>query len=280
MITDSSDPNLLISYKIDNVLYEKNTGKQDVKIVKTVLYGEALFINGVLQSTQKDEYIYHEAMAHTLLSGMPYAKKVLVIGGSEGCLCREILKYSHIEEIVQVDWDSELVELFKNEFAHWNNNVYADKRIKLVFEDALEFLKKNKTQYDAIFIDLFDPEPDTLDFFKQVIAHSMDSLTLNGGFIVNVGSISPISSGCAELIADWLKSFWLIRLAVNIHVPSFIQEWCLISCMPLQWNNKDFRIETKCFDISNYSKWSKDYSKSLKDFSNLKNWDGSMPVYF
>ena len=280
MITDSSDPNLLISYKIDDILYEKNTGKQDVKIVKTVSYGEALFINGVLQSTQKDEYIYHEAMVHTLLSGMPYAKKVLIIGGSEGCLCREILKYPNIEEIVQVDWDSELVGLFKNEFAHWNNNVYADKRIKLVFEDALKFLKKNKTQYDAVFIDLFDPVEDTLDFFKEVIVYSMNNLSLDGGLIINAGSVSPISTGCAEIIADWLKPIWLTRLAVHIHVPSFMQEWCLISCMPLQWTNKNFGIETKYFNINNYSKWSKDYSKSLKGFSNLKNWDGSVPVYF
>ena len=260
MITDSSDPNLLISYKIDKTLYDKNTEKQHVKIVKTVLYGEALFINGVLQSTQKDEYIYHETMVHTLLSGMPNAKKVLVIGGSEGCLCREILKYSNIEEIVQVDWDSELVGLFKTEFAHWNNNIYANKKIKLVFEDALEFLK-NRTIYDAIFIDLFDPEQETLDFFKEVITYSMDNLAIDGGFIVNVGSVSPIRSGCAEIIADWLKSIWLIRLAVHIHVPSFIQEWCFLSCMPIQW------YSAKRHDTN----WSKGYSNSLKDFSTLKN---------
>ena len=273
MITDISDPNLLISYKIDDTLYEKNTGNQHVKIVKTVLYGEALFINDVLQSTQKDEYIYHETMVHTLLSRMPNAKKVLVIGGSEGCLCKEILKYPHIEEIVQVDWDSELVELFKTKFAHWNNNVYADKRIKIVFNDALEFLKKNKVPYDAVFIDLFDPTSDTLEFFKQVILYSMNNLTYNGGFIANVGSVSPISTGCAELIADWLKPIWLSRLALRVHVPSFMQEWCLLSCMPYECayyndRSKIFRVETKYFNIYDMQYWSKNYSKSLKDFSN------------
>ena len=269
-ITDTSDLTIHISYKCDNYM-KINSKRQNIKIVDTIDFGNALFLDNCIQSTERDEYIYHETMVHTLLMDCPNIKRVLILGGSEGCISREVLKYKEVEEIIQVDWDDMLVSLYKGDYSYINNGAYKDNKVKIYYEDAFEFLKKDGSYYDAIFVDLLDPKPDTLNFFKELFDLAFLRLNDGGGIIANVGSVSPINRTCADDLADWLKPKLERRIALKIYVPSFMQPWCFLGGLPRE---RIYRAnpETKYFDENTLKKasyWSKDYSSSLKNFSDI-----------
>ena len=263
-VIDNSDNNIKIHYKYNGYLKEFNSAYQNIKIVNTNEFGTTLFLDDSLQSTEKDEYIYHEVMAHSLLSRIPNAKpkRVLILGGSEGYLTREILKWPSIYRIDQVDWDEDLV----NHYKLLGN--YSDMRVQIYHKDALEFLQCNSEKYDAIFVDLLDPSYDSLGFFKELLLSAISHISKDGGIIVNVGSVSPLKKACADDLAIWLKDKIPNRKALCIHVPSFMQPWCfLMGSISLEIS--EFLPETRFFEqdtVSHISRWSKDYSKELRLF--------------
>ena len=261
-IIDETDNDIKIHYKFNGYLKEFNSAYQNIKIVNTNEFGPSLFLDDSLQSTEKDEYIYHEAMAHSLLSRIPEASRVLILGGSEGYLAREILKWPHICRIDQVDWDEDLV----NHYRLLGN--YTDMRVQVYYEDALEFLRNSLEKYDAIFVDLIDPSYESLDFFKELILLAISHISENGGIIANVGSVSPLKKSCADNLAGWLRDKISNRKALCIHVPSFMQVWCLLMGSK-SLETTDFLPETRFFDadtVSCISRWSKDYSQELRFF--------------
>lgn len=258
-VIDHSEDTVKIHYKFNGYLKEFNSARQNIKIVNTE-FGQSLFLDDSLQSTEKDEYIYHETIVHSLLSRIN-AEHILILGGSEGYLGREVLKWP-VKSIDQVDWDEDLVNFYKS------NGLYDDPRINVFHEDALEFLSNNTKKYDAIFIDLIDPEEDTLDFFKDILKMCLCHLSSYGGIIANVGSVSPIKRSCADELASWLKDKIENRRALCIHVPSFMQPWCFLMGSGSVIEKE--LPETKFFDkdtVSYLSKWSKDYSSDLRLFS-------------
>jgi spermidine synthase len=275
---DNSDTTISITYSIDNKdstqdsIFKVNTALQTVVIADTSEFGEALFIDGRLQSTKADEYIYHEMMVHSLLVGLKSRKKILILGGSEGCIIREVLKWEDVETVTQVDWDKELVDLFKTKYSSWNSGAYQDNRVKVVHEDAEKFLWMDLNKYDAIFMDLFDPSEENLPKYKNIIQLILPHLHNEGGFAMNAGSVSPLKEELCEKIADWLLNFTVYRDAMHIEVPSYIQQWCLLFGFPKRWSEEIFLNKVpKCkrFTIESMRRafrWEKDYSNSLTQF--------------
>jgi spermidine synthase len=262
-VIDNSDNDIKIHYMYNGYLKEFNSAYQNIKIVNTNEFGTTLFLDDSLQSTEKDEYIYHEAMAHSLLSNIPNKSHVLILGGSEGYLAREILKWPSICRIDQVDWDEDLVNYYRL-IGNYNDN-----RVQIYHEDALIFLRCNLEKYDAIFVDLIDPSYETLGFFKELLLLALSRLTKEGGIIANVGSVSPLKKSCADDLAIWLKDKISNRKALCIHVPSFMQAWCLLMGSNSS-KTTEFLPKTRFFEqdtVSCISKWSKDYSEELRLFA-------------
>jgi spermidine synthase len=143
-IHEQSDPSYTLSYT--GTVLGLNTisnGNPQNWIVIQGAAGTMLFIDGQHQSTLEDEYMYHETFVHRLMWHLPSRKRVLILGGAEGCLAREVLRWNDVEEVVQVDWDKSLVDFFRQpEQAQWNNGIYEDRRLTVVHEDANVFLNK------------------------------------------------------------------------------------------------------------------------------------------
>jgi len=266
-VIDNTDDNIKIEYTYMGSLIEFNSRRQNIKVANTDEFGLALFLDESLQSTEKDEYIYHETIVHGLLSRNPSARRVLILGGSEGFLAREIMKWPNICVVDQVDWDEELVDYYRE-----RNPVYQDMRLKVYHEDALLFLKNTIGNYDAIFVDLIDPVPETMDFFKELIEIALSRLSNKGSIIANVGSISPIKRGCADDLAAWLKGKIENRLAICLHVPSFMQAWCFLIGGYCEEGGE--LPETRFFEkdtLASLSKWSKDYSEDIRSYRQVPN---------
>ena len=152
---------------IKKVLVEKKSLYQKIQIFDTKVYGRMLVLDGIIQITEKDEAAYSEMLAHPAIKILKNLKEVLIIGGGDGAVAEEVLKYNFIKRIDLVDIDEEVVKLSKKYFKKINKNSLVNKKVKLYFEDAFNFTSKTKNKYDLIIADRPDPVGAGKTLFKK-----------------------------------------------------------------------------------------------------------------
>ena len=283
-ILETSDPLANINFKcICEPCIIPNT-KQVCTIANTRRFGESLFIDGMLQSSLSDEYIFHEMLVHSLLAGLREKKNILIIGGAEGCLLREVLKWDSVEHVTQIDWDEGLITYFKNdsEGVKWNSNAYDDPRVTLVHQDIVEWLEVqnnsiNPRVYNAIFVDLFDPDSsDSIGFLEIVCRQAKKLLVPNGGLVLNSGPIGITEGACTKLAVSLKNMFGepcFERVAMKLSVPSFMGDWCLLLAVPKKWSTLLYETTLPpCLkrysnqELHRCSSWSNDTPAEIRDF--------------
>ncbi|MEW6263096.1 MAG: fused MFS/spermidine synthase [Thermodesulfobacteriota bacterium] len=164
-----------VNYQCRQVVFSGRSEYQSIDFVDTLEYGRMLFLDGVAQSSERDERIYHELMVHPALLTHPHPTSVCVIGGSEGATIREIFKHPEVRRVVMVDIDEQLVGLCRQHLPHYSAGAYDDPRLTLLFTDGRAFLEKTDQKFDVILVDLSDPVPDspsvmlfTREFYQTV----------------------------------------------------------------------------------------------------------------
>jgi spermidine synthase len=130
---------------------------QRLDVVRLEEFGLCMILDGRIQLAESDEWIYHELLIHPacVLHGDP--RRALVLGGGDGCTVRELLRYAQMEEIILVDIDRSVVDLFRSRFASVNGGALDDPRVRVLCQDALDYLKVDGTHYDLIISDLTEP---------------------------------------------------------------------------------------------------------------------------
>ena len=142
---------------IRSVLFSKQSPFQHIEVIEFGDYGRSLVLDGKVQSTEKDEFIYHEALVHPALLTHPNPQRVMIIGGGEGATLREAFRHRSITRAVMVDVDREVVEVSRRFLPEFHGGAYDDPRTELVIEDARRWLETHNDVFDAIIIDLSDP---------------------------------------------------------------------------------------------------------------------------
>jgi spermidine synthase len=147
-------------HRVISEVYSYKSEFQNIEVFDTESYGRGLFLDGRIQHVQADEYIYSESMVHPamlFLNGS--CRRVLCIGGGPGGIVRELVKYTGVEKIIQVDIDSTIIDIAKTYFPHISQNSWNDPRVELVIADAFDFLETSNLQFDLIINDLSEPLP-------------------------------------------------------------------------------------------------------------------------
>jgi spermidine synthase len=162
----------------DKIVYQEQTRYQ--KIVVTQWKDDYwLFINGSTQFSTYDEERYHEPLVHPLMGLIKERKDILLLGGGDGLAAREILKYPDVENLTLVDLDPAMTRLARQDtiFLSINQGSLNDPRVRVVNQDAYQFIKNSGDLYDAVIIDLPDPKSVSLSllyslgFYKMVEKH-------------------------------------------------------------------------------------------------------------
>ncbi len=175
----------------DKIVFSKQTKYQKIVITKWKEW-YSLYINGNQQLSTFDEYLYHEPMVHVPLGLTEEKKSVLVLGGGDGCIVRELLKYDAIETITLVDLDETMLRLGTNHsiFKKLNANALSHSKVQTVIADAFTFLEQSSVAYDLILVDL--PDPNNVDlnklYTKTFYQLCYSRLTKDGVFITQAGS--------------------------------------------------------------------------------------------
>jgi spermidine synthase len=164
---------------------------QLAEIMETASYGKVLVLDGRIQSSQADEFIYHDALVHPgMLTTESPPRTALIIGGGEGATLREVLRYPSITRAVMVDIDGEVVDLCRRHLAEMHRGAFDDRRAELRHEDARGYLEKTADRFDFISIDLVEPleeGPACALFTQEFYTLVRDRLTPGGTMTMQAG---------------------------------------------------------------------------------------------
>lgn len=209
-----------LSFDMERTLFYEQTPFQKIEIVETPGFGRVLIIDGFVMLTEKDEFVYHEMIAHVPLYVHPNPQRVLVIGGGDGGTVRECLRHKSVAHVDLVDID-EAVSRACLEFMPAVADKLLSERVTCRFEDGVAFVKNCKEKYDVVIIDSTDPISVGEGLFSPEFYQGCYNLLTDDGILVNQ-SESP--SWLPELVRGiYLKLNKLFpkMLFFNAHIPTY-----------------------------------------------------------
>jgi spermidine synthase len=174
---------------IRDILFESKTGHQHLLIFLSESFGRVLALDGVVQTTERDEFIYHEMLAHVPLFSHPAPRDVLIIGGGDGGLLRETLKHPDVERVVQVEIDRAVIDLCAEYLPNHSQGAFADARADIVIGDGVDFVCGTERRFDVVISDCTDPVgPGEVLFSSRFYAGVRRCLKADGIFAAQNGS--------------------------------------------------------------------------------------------
>jgi len=180
-----------ISLKVKEILYNGESEFQKIDIIDTEAYGRVLLLDGLVMTTEKDEFFYHEMISHVPLLAHPCPEKVLIIGGGDGGTIREVLKHPSVKEVTLCEIDKAVIDVSR-EYLPSIACCIDDSRVKIHIEDAVEHIKRKKNSFDAVLIDSTDPlGPGVGLFTEEFYANVRESLRGNG--VMAAQTESPVT---------------------------------------------------------------------------------------
>ncbi len=173
-----------ISFRVEEHLFSGTSEYQKIDVFKNKFFGNVLFLDGLLMITEKDEYFYHEAITHPAMDNV---RSVCIIGGGDGGTLREVLKYG-VDEVYLVEIDKMVIEVSKKFFKK-SAKSFEDKRVKIINEDGVDFIKKFNSFFDLIIVDSSEPlGPSKKLFEKEFYLEMKKKLNSKGKIVAQLGS--------------------------------------------------------------------------------------------
>ena len=150
-------PDVKLSIRADKQLFSGNSDFQRIDVFHSPEFGRFLTLDGYMMCTEKDEFIYHEMIVHVPMAVHPNVKNVLLIGGGDGGVVRELVRYANIETIHMVEIDSQVVQTCREYLPFTAGEWLDDERVHIFYEDGLKFVRHRADEYDLIIVDSTDP---------------------------------------------------------------------------------------------------------------------------
>lgn len=227
------------SFIVDEVLFESKTEHQHLIIFNNEQFGHVMALDGVIQTTEKDEFIYHEMLTHVPLFAHGNAKRVLIIGGGDGGILREVLRHPEVEQVTMVEIDAAVVDMCKQYFPKHSDGAFDDPRVNLVIADGVDFIVNNANaesgeKFDVIISDSTDPEgPGEVLFTSRFYQGCKNSL--------NEGGVLATQNGVSFMQIDEVKTTY------NRFAEIFEDRWFYVTAVPtyiggnmtLSWGSDD-----------------------------------------
>jgi len=264
-------------FSIDKLIFKGRTKFQDVLIFDNKLYGRTLFLDGILDVAEKDEFIYHEMITHPVLFSHPNPKNVLIIGGGDGGALREVLKHN-VKKVDLVEIDEEIIKLSKKHLKFVCKDSFSDKRDKINNMQGQEFIKDIKNYYDLVIVDCTNTESGAISsslystkFYKKIFK------ALKGdGIMITLGASFLDFDNLIKKFFKKIKNTFPFTTIYRLSVPSFhCGEYSFIAgSKDINLNRVDFKkIKERFKKISRKQKF-KYYSPEIHKSSMIlpRNW--------
>ncbi len=216
---------------LENILYTAKTPFQQVDIIESTTYGKCLFLDTKIQSSQADEFIYHELIVHPTMLMHPNPERIMVVGGGEGATLRELLKHKSTKRILMVDIDEEVVRQCIKYLPEMHQGAFDDPRVELQFLDARKYLEETDETFDVIIIDISEPleaGPAYLLYTKEFYQIVSRRLSPQGTINLQAGTLNPVALECFCAVAKTLETAFPVVAPLLAPIPSFSLPWGFI----------------------------------------------------
>jgi spermidine synthase len=266
--TEKQTPEMGITCKITRTMRTEKTSYQDLAVIDTVQFGPMLVLDGMVMTTEKDEFVYHEMISHIALSTHPNPKKVLVVGGGDGGAIREVLKHKSVESAVLAEIDERVIDASREFLPHIASGL-RDPRVKIEVTDGIAYVKDHPGEFDVILIDSTEPVGPAVGLFAHDFYQSVyEALTPDGIMVAqsespffnqeliqtihkNLRTIFPLVRLYLASVPTYPSGLWSFTLASKKHDPLAIAPE-KIPEMATKYYNRDMHFS--CFTLPNFVK--------------------------
>jgi len=235
-------------FRVEKEIYSGESRFQKIEVLKTKEFGNILVLDGVVQLSTRDEFVYHEMLVHPAMLCHPRPDVVLIIGGGDGGTLREVVKYP-VKEIFLCDIDKKVIAVSKKYLPSLSKGAFEDKRLKIFNEDGLKFVKKYKNFFDVIIEDLTDPKGLSLPLWR-----------LN---FIRAISLALKENGLAAFQSGYFKDRFAKKFRENINnvFPFFKIHKAFVGCFPFDEHTFSFGSKGIDFEKVSFEKIKEKYKK-------------------
>ncbi|MDH4199358.1 MAG: polyamine aminopropyltransferase [Spirochaetia bacterium] len=225
LLVESLSPDMGYYFKSENVLVRTKTDFQDLEVHDVAHYGRVLRLDGVFQTSDRDEFLYHEPLCHVPGISINGSKTALVIGGGDGGAAEEILKYSTVQKVVMVELDEGVVRASKKYIPGIAGDAFESSKLELRFEDGIKYIRETREKFDHVLLDLTDPFGPSVALYTKDFYSDINRI-LNPNGMLSLHIESPITRPAIFAGIYWtLKSvFNIVRPMLN-YVPLYGTLW-------------------------------------------------------
>lgn len=195
----------------ERVLYDSETDHQRIRVFENPTFGRIMTLDGVVQVTERDNFIYHEMLTHVPILAHGAARRILIIGGGDGGMAREVLKHRDVERVTMVEIDAGVVDFSKRYLPMIGGGAFDDPRLDLVIADGADFVAGTEDRFDVVIVDSTDPvgpgEVLFTDTFygraKRCLARGGIVVTQNGVPFLQGSELTNTMRAFRALFSDW-----------------------------------------------------------------------------
>ena len=192
--SETLHPGFQQRFEISKILFRSQTELQDLVIFENPYFGRILALDGVIQTTERDEPCYHEMLSHVPILAHGAAREVLIIGGGDGGALRDVLKHKSVDRATMVEIDRSVVDMCAEFMPRLSDGAFNDYRADIVIADGVKFAKETDRRFDVIIIDSTDPIGPAIPLFSDEFYADCRNILTDDGIIVcqsGVGFIQP-----------------------------------------------------------------------------------------
>jgi len=199
------------SLRVGTMIYDSETEHQRLRVFENDTFGRVLTLDDVVQTTEADNFIYHEMMAHVPILAHGAARRVLIVGGGDGGMAREVLKHESVEQVTMVEIDAGVVAFSQAYLPMLSQGAFDNPRLDLVIADGATFMRETAGGYDVVIVDSTDPVgpgevlfTDTFyGYAQRALAEGGILVTQNGVPFLQGDELTNTMRAFKALFADW-----------------------------------------------------------------------------
>lgn len=214
-------------FECDEVLFEEKSEHQDVLIFKNKFFNKVLMLDGVTQLTLKDEFVYHEMMVHVPLFSIQNPENVLIIGGGDGGIAREVLKHKSIKSCTLVEIDRSVIDMSLKYLPEVSDGAFSHSKMDLIIEDGMKFLKETQKKFDVIIVDSTDPHGPGAVLFTKEFYHLCKRAMKKASLLITQNGAPIFQSNELHRTSIYLGEVFNFNTFYLAHVPTYIGGMCI-----------------------------------------------------
>ncbi|MCC5777499.1 polyamine aminopropyltransferase [Nitratireductor sp. B36] len=233
-ISETLHDGISMVFDVDEVLYEEGTGHHQLSLIRNPVFGKVLVLDGAVQVSSRDEFIYHEMLAHVPLASHENPADVLIIGGGDCGLAEEVLKHKRVGTLTQVEIDASVLDFSREHFADFNAPVFEDPRFQVEIADGAVFAAETDKRFDVILVDSTDPTGPGAVLFTTDFYRNLKRILRPGGIVVSQNGVPFLQPEEFSKAMKGLSSVFETTSCYLVSVPTYFG-----GHMTLGWSSDD-----------------------------------------